>query len=85
MSASPRQGSSAYTIVLAGLSAVIVGAVLLTFIVYPMTNAFTGSAMWSADTAAGARLLMSIGGIWEFWGGILLFSLLSFIWVRTRQ
>jgi hypothetical protein len=80
-----RQGSASFTIVLVGLTAFVVGAMLLTFVVYPMVNAFRASAIWQAETANGAKLLTYVGGMWEFWGGFLLLALLSFIWIRTRQ
>jgi len=41
--------------------------------------------MWAAETTAGVRVLTYVGGIWQFWPAILLFALVSFIWVRTRQ
>jgi len=80
-----RQGSSSFTIVLGALAALIVGALILTFLVYPIFNSFTTAAFWSADTAGGARMLMIIEGLWRFWGGIVLIALVTFIWVRTRQ
>lgn len=80
-----RQGSSSFTIVIGALTALIIGAFVLTFLVYPIFNSFTTAAFWSADTAGGARMLMIIKGLWKFWGGIVLLALVLFIWVRTRQ
>lgn len=85
MSTARRQGSAAWTIAIAGLMALIVGAILLTFVVFPVYNGFTEAAFWSAETAEGARLLTYVDGMWVFWGGILLIALLSYIWVNTRQ
>lgn len=80
-----EQGSSSYTIVIAGVTAMLVGAIMLTFVIFPMVNGFRGSALWSAETTEGATLLTYVGGIWEFWGGVLLLGFLSYIWVSTRQ
>ena len=82
---SAQQGSASFTIVLGGLAAILVGAIVLTFFVYPMVNAFTGSAIWSLDTTAGANLLTVLEGVWTFAGGFMLIAILSFIWVKTRQ
>lgn len=80
-----RQGSSSFTIVIGAMAALIIGALMLTFLFFPIFNGFTSSAFWSADTSDGARLLMFTKGLWEFWGGIILLALVAFIWVRTRQ
>lgn len=80
-----RQGSASFTIVIAGLTLFVVGAILLTFVVYPVYNGFTNAAFWSASTAPGVRVTTYVAGVWEFWGAILLIGLLSFVWVQTRQ
>lgn len=82
---SARQGSASFTIVIAGLTALVVGAMLLTFVLYPYMNAFVGSGFWNADTTAGLRVIRFTEGLWRFWGGIVLMAILSFIWVQTRQ
>lgn len=85
MSTARRQGSAAWVITIAALMAFIVGAILLTFVVFPVTNGFTAASFWSAQTTDGARLLTYVEGFWIFWGGILLIALLSYVWVNTRQ
>lgn len=80
-----RQGSASFTIVIGGLTMLMVGGILLTFLHYPVTNAFMDSAFWSSQTEHGARMTTFVGGIWIFWGAIILISILSFIWIRTRQ
>lgn len=85
MSVRPSQGSASFTIVLGAVTAVVVGGFLLTFVVYPVVNAFTGAAFWGASTTPGANLLTVVEGIWTFWGAIVLIAILSFVWVRTRQ
>lgn len=80
-----RQGSASFTIVIAGVVSLIVGAMLLTFVLYPVMNAFIGAPFWSAETTAGSRVLTYTRGLWTFWGAIILMSILSFVWVRTRQ
>lgn len=82
---STRQGSASYGIVIAGVMAVVTGALVLTFVTYPMLTAFRGASFWSADTAGGARVLTYVGGMWEFTGGFMLIALLAFIWITTRQ
>lgn len=82
---STRQGSASFTIVIAGVAAIVVGGMLLTFVLYPIMNAFIGAPFWSAETAAGSRVLTYTKGLWTFWGAIMLIATLSFIWVRTRQ
>jgi hypothetical protein len=86
VSARPRrQGSASFTIVIGGMAAVLVGAFMLTFVMYPYYNAVTGSAIWTADTSVGAGLLFYVGALWEFTGGIIIISILSWLWIRTRQ
>ena len=80
-----QQGSASFVIVLGGVMSLIAGAMVLTLALYPIINAFRGSGLWGMDTMAGNRMLTYIGGVWEFWGAILLLGILSFIWVRTRQ
>lgn len=79
------QGSASYTIAIGSVAAIIVGGLVLTIVHYPIVNAFMGSAAWSAETADGARMLTFIGGLWEFWGAIILLAIVSFVWIRTRQ
>jgi hypothetical protein len=83
---SSRQGSASFTIVIGGLTALVTGAIVLTFIVYPIINAFMGAAFWgSAETTAGARVFTYTGGLWTFWGGVILIAILSWVWIQTRQ
>jgi hypothetical protein len=85
MSAASRQGSSSYVIVIAGLAFIVVGAMMLTFVLFPMTNAFSGTAIFSADTGPVSDLTSVIVGLWQFWPFILLVMLTIFVWVETRQ
>jgi len=87
MSARPRrQGSASFTIVIGGIAVVLVGAMLLTFIVYPFVNAFTAAPFFSgAETTAGARVNTFVEGAFVFTGGIILLALLTWVWIRTRQ
>ena len=85
MSAASRQGSSSYVIVVAGLAFLVVGAMMLTFILFPMTNAFAGTAIFSADTGPVSDLVSVIAGLWKFWPFILLVVLTIYVWVETRQ
>ncbi|WP_066417030.1 hypothetical protein [Halorubrum aethiopicum] len=85
MSAPQRSGSAAYVIPIVALLSLLVGAMMLTFVVYPIYNGFTQSAAWSAQTEPGTRLLAVIAGIWEFWGAVILISILSYVWIRTRR
>lgn len=80
-----RQGSASFTIVIAGVTAIIVGGMLLTFVLYPFMNAFVGSGLWNAETTAGLRVMRFTRGLWTFWGAIMLIAVLSYIWVETRQ
>lgn len=82
---STRQGSASYTVVIAALASIFVGAIMLTMVLYPIVTAFMNSAIWSAETTHGAMLLSVVGGLWEFWGAIMLIALLAFVWIRTRQ
>jgi len=84
MSAS-RQGSASYTIVIGGLTALVVGAMVLTFMIYPIVNSFMDAAFWSLDTVPGNWITTFVGGIWIFWGAIVLIAITIYIWVRTRQ
>ena len=81
----PQQGSASFTIVLASLTAILVGAIMLSFVVYPIYNGFTASALFTADTAAGASFLEVVDGVWRFWGALILIAILSFVWINTRQ
>lgn len=82
---STRQGSASYGIVIAGVMAVVIGAIMLSFVTYPLLTAFRGASFWAAETADGARVLTYVGGVWEFTGGFLLIGLVSYIWITTRQ
>lgn len=85
MSVARRQGSAAWVIVISAFMTLLVGAMLLTFVVFPVVNAFTASAFWSASTTDGARLLEWVNGVWVFSGAIILIAILSYVWVNTRQ
>lgn len=82
---STRQGSASYTVVIAALAALLVGAIILTMLVYPIATAFLDAAFWSAETTHGATLLSVVGGLWKFSGAIMLIAILAFVWIRTRQ
>ena len=82
---SARQGSASFVLVIGSMTAIIVGAIVLTLFVYPIVNAFRGSPAWEMETVAGTRVLTYVGGMWEFWAAIILFGILSWVWVRTRQ
>ncbi|MFP4627210.1 MAG: hypothetical protein ACOCQY_02750 [Halorhabdus sp.] len=82
---SARQGSAAFTIVIGGVTAFVVGAFLLTFAVYPIATQFMDAAFWTASTPSQEFLTTYVGGIWKFWGAILLIAILSFVWVSTRR
>lgn len=82
---STRQGSASYTIVIAGMAFVIVGALALTAFFYPIVTALMESAFWSAETSSGANLITWVEGIWKFAGGIMLIALTAWVWIRTRQ
>lgn len=82
---STRQGSASYTIVIGGVTAVLIGALMLTFVLFPFYNAFSDAPFMQADTAAGVMVVDYTLGMWRFWGGVLLLGLLSWIWVVTRQ
>jgi len=87
MSARPRrQGSASFTIVIAGMTALVVGAMVLTFVFYPIATALLNSPLFDLmATTAGTRVTTYVRGLWTFWGAIILIAILSFIWVRTRQ
>lgn len=82
---STRQGSASYTIVIGGIAALIVGAVMLTLVFYPVVTALLDAAFWSAETTHGVRVNTYTRGFFVFWGGINLIALLAWIWIRTRQ
>ncbi len=81
-----RQGSASFTLVIGGLTMLLVGAIALTFFVYPIINGFLGSAFWgTAETAAGSRVQTFVKGAWIFSGGFMLVSIVLYIWINTRQ
>lgn len=80
-----RQGSAAYVVVVVAITAILVGAFLLTYVVYPVHNFFTASAFWSPESVAAARVFGVVSGLWEFWGAVILIMILAFVWVQTRQ
>lgn len=85
MSARPQQGSASFTIVIAGLAALVIGALLLTTMFYPIFNTFTDAAFWSSDSVAGSRVVTYTQGLWAMWGLVILIAITAFIWVETRQ
>lgn len=86
MSVRRQQGSASFVLVLGGLTALLVGAMVLTFLFYPVVTAMLESALFAPmSTTGGARVLMYVEGLWVFWGGIILIGILSWVWVRTRQ
>lgn len=82
---STRQGSASYTIVIGALTGLFVGALMLTFVMFPLFNAFSEAPFFNAETADGAMVVTYTLGIWEFWGAIILIALLAWLWIRTRQ
>lgn len=85
MSAVERE-SAAFTVVIAALGALVMGGMLLSFVVYPIYNGLIAPApLGGAETSAGSRVFDVTGGLFPFWGAILLIAILSFIWVRTRR
>ncbi len=85
MSAS-RQGSASYTIVIGGLTALVVGAMVLTFMIYPIVNSFMDAAFWSLDTVPGNWITTFCRRHLDFSGvAIVLIAITIYIWVRTRQ
>jgi len=80
-----QQGSASFTIVIGGMAALVVGAIVLTFMFYPIIDAFQNAAFWNSETAAGARVTTYVGGAWVFSGAIVLLGITSYIWVATRQ
>lgn len=82
---SARQGSASFTVVIASLTALLVGGFLLTYVVYPFHNFMTASALWEPQSAAATRVYGVVAGLWEFWGAIILLAILALVWVTTRQ
>lgn len=82
---STRQGSASYTIVIGAVTAIVVGAMMLTFVLFPMHNTFTAASFWSADTVHGSRVVTFTTGLWVFWPAIILIAITSYVWVRSRQ
>jgi len=80
-----QQGSAAWAITMAGVIALIAGAIVLTFFFQPLSAGFIESGLFDVQTSEGARLTGWIEGVWTFMGGILLIMMLSYIWVVTRQ
>jgi len=81
-----RQGSASFTIVIAGLTALIIGAMVLTFVFYPIVTPMLESPLFGTmTTTSGVRVTTYVRGLWVFWGAIILIGITSFIWVRTRQ
>lgn len=80
-----QQGSSAYQIVIGGLTAIVIGAIVLTFFVYPLIGGFRGTGLLSFETAAGARVATFTDGMWVFVGGWIMIAIVLFIWIETRQ
>lgn len=81
-----RQGSASFNLVIGGVTVIASGAMILSFFFYPMVDAFMGAPFWdSLETVHGQRLTTYAGGIWVFWGAILLLAFLSWIWVVSRQ
>lgn len=80
-----QQGSAAWVIAIAAFMALLVGAMLGTFVVFPLFNGFTDAAFWTATTTDGQRLLTYVEGLWQFSLAIILIAILSFVWVHSRQ
>lgn len=85
MSAASRQGSSSFVIVIAGAAFVLVGAMVLTFVMFPTINNMTTTTLFSAETAPGQNLTSVVDGLWRLWSLVLLLMLTVFVWVKTRQ
>ena len=85
MSVQARPRSAAFAIVLTGMAALVVGAIVLTFVHFPIATAIMDSALFEVETASGTRLTTWIEGAWIFLPAIMLIGLSSWIWVVTRQ
>lgn len=80
-----RQGSASYTIVIGGVTAVVVGAIVLSFLAYPFINAFVGTPIFESSTTSGSRVMMYVKGFWTFLGGFVMIAIVIWIWITTRQ
>jgi len=85
MSVRARPRSAAFAIVITGMAALVVGAIVLTFVHFPIVTAIMDSALFNVETASGSRLTTWVKGAWVFLPAIMLIGLLSWIWVVTRQ
>lgn len=85
MSAASRQGSSSFIIVIAGAAFILVGAMVLTFVMFPAINNFTPTALFAAETGPGGNLTGVVDGLWRLWPLVLLLALTVYVWVETRQ
>jgi len=83
---SVRQGSASFTVAIGAIAALVVGAIVLTFVHFPIISAFFDAAFWgSAETTQGVRLQTTIEGVWLVWPVVILISILSYVWITTRQ
>jgi hypothetical protein len=83
---SARRGSAAFTIVLGGMTALVVGGMVITFVFHPVATALLNSPFFGMMTTSdGVRVTTYVEGAWIFTPGIILIAILSHIWVHTRQ
>jgi len=79
-----EQGSASWLIAILAVTAIGVGAFLLT-VLMPVQQAFRDSALWSAETSVGAGVFSMLGGMWSMFGLIIIIGITIFVWVHTRQ
>lgn len=76
--------SAAYIIGIVSITVGLIGTLLLT-VVDPIMQTLFDSGLWSADTPEFSNLLVWQQDIWTYWAAFILFGIMIYVWIRTRQ
>lgn len=78
------RGSVAWIMVVVGVTAFFVGALLLT-VTDPVIQGLFASPMWSSTTTFGTDALQWAEWLWQYLSLFVLLGFLSLVWINSRR
>lgn len=78
------RGSAAWVLPIVSVTAVLVGAILLT-VLDPVAQAAFSSSMYNSSTSAGQMTTGAMEDMWKYWPLFILLGIMFLVWVVTRR